>query len=218
MRVGAVVAGALALVAVGLAITLSHRAPRDAGSNHVAPAMFAATLPRGGEVCQANPYLPPEAASAQIVIGTYGPPVPALGLRFTDPTGTVVSAGHLAAGAIQGPVSIPIGPAKDPASATRVCLDIGNRAKVAIGGQGIPPDPSDEVINGKPQAGRISIFYYRAGEESWWSLFGVIDRRFGLGKAGFFGDGTLPACILLLLGTWAVVIRLLVAGGREPRE
>ncbi len=218
MRVGAVVAGALALVAVGLGITLSHRAPRDAGSNHVAPATFAATMASGGELCQLNPYLPPEAASAQIVIGTYGPPVPALGLRFTDLAGTVVSAGHLAAGARQGPVSIPIGQARDPASATRVCLDVGDRAKVAIGGQGVPPDPTDEVVNGRPQAGRISIVYYRAGEESWWSLFGVIDRRFGLGKAGFFGDGTLPACILLLAVSWAVVVRLLVAGGREARE
>jgi hypothetical protein len=218
MRVGPVVAGALALVALGLAITLSQRAPRAAGSDHIVPAMFAATLERGGEVCQVNPYLPPEAARAEILIGTYGRPVPALELRFTDPAGAVVSAGRRSAGGKEGTVSIPLSGARDPGGATTVCLGVGGRSKVVVGGLGIPPDPTDEVVNGTPRAGRISIVYYRAGRESWWSLFGVIDRRFGLGKAGFFGDGTLPACILLLVGVWAVVVRLLVRGAEEARE
>ncbi len=218
MRVGAVVAGALALVAVGLVVTLSHRAPRAAGTDHIVPAMFAATLPSGGEVCQINPYLPPDAARAEILIGTYGRPVPALALRFTDPAGAVVSSGQLAAGGREGTVSIPITRATDPGRATRVCLGVGGRSKVVVGGLGIPPDPTDEVVNGTPQAGRISLVYYRAGRESWWSVVGVIDRRFGLGKAGLFGDWALPACVLLLVGVWVAVVRLLIDGREEARE
>jgi len=215
MRVGGLVAGALAVVAAGLAITLSEQAPREAGSDHIVPAMFAATLASGGEVCQVNPYLPPAAASAQILIGTYGRPVPALALRFTDPAGAVVSTGQLAAGARQGTVSIPLSRALDPGRATSVCLGVGGRSKIVIGGLGIPPGPTDEVVNGAVQAGRISIVYYRAGRESWWSLLGVIDRRFGLGKAGFFGDWTLPACVALLVASWAAVLRLLVRGSES---
>jgi len=215
-RVGALVAGGLALVAVGLAIKLSQRAPRQAGSDHIVPATFAASLPRAGVVCQVNPYLPPAAATAQILIGTYGRPVPDLALSFTDPAGALVSTGRLAAGAKEGTVSIPLTPARDPGSATHVCLGVGGRSKVVIGGLGLPPaDPTDEIVNGTAQAGRFSLVYYRAGRESWWSLFGVIDRRFGLGKAGFFGDWTLPACVLLLLVTWAVAIRLVVGGGED---
>jgi hypothetical protein len=210
-----VIAVALALVAAGLVVTLSHRAVRDAGSDHIEPAMFAATLARGGRLCQDNPYLPPGAASAALVVGTYGPPVPSLGLSFTSSTGAVVASGRLAAGARQGTVSIPLGRATDPGLATTVCLEVGGHAKIVIGGQGIPPDPTDEVVDGKAQPGRISIVYDRAGRESWWSMLGVLDERFGLGKASFFGDWTLPACVALLLATWAIVVGLLVAGGAE---
>jgi hypothetical protein len=215
MPVRAVVAAALAVVAVGLVITLSHRAPRDAGSDHIAPTMFSATLARGGELCQDNPYLPPGAASAQILVGTYGRPVPALRLRFTDAAGAVVSAGRLAAGAKQGTISIPISPARDPGTASKLCLDVGGHSKFVIAGLGIPPDPTDEFVNRVEQAGRISVVYYRSGRESWWSLLSVIDQRFGLGKASFFGDWTLPACVVLLLATWVVVVRILLRGGEE---
>lgn len=214
-RVGLVVGAALALVAIGVVVTLSHRAVRDAGSDHVSPEMFAATIGRDRRrLCQVSPYLPPSAATAQIVIGTYGRPVPDLTLRFTDPAGRVVSSGHLAAGARQGPVSIPISPAGRPGSATKLCLTVGGHSKVVIGGMGIPVDPSDETVGGVVQHGRISVVYNRAGEESWWSILGEIDTRFGLGKATFFGDWTLPACVLLLLGTWAITVRLLL---RESR-
>ena len=35
-------------------------------------------------------------------------------------------------------------------------------------------------------------------------------HRFGLGKASFFGDWTLPAVALLLLGVWVGTVRLLL--------
>jgi hypothetical protein len=219
MRVRAVLAAALAVVAVGLVITLSHRAPRDAGSDHIIPAQFAATLAKGGVLCQVNPYLPPTAASAQILVGTYGLPVPALSLRFTNDAGAVVSSGRLAAGAHEGSVSIPISKAVgDPGSAAKLCLRVGGHSKVVIGGLGIPPDPTDETVDGVAQPGRISVIYYRAGAESWWSLLRTLDTRFGLGKASFFGDWTLPVCIVLLLAAWAIAIRLLLAGGTEEER
>jgi hypothetical protein len=216
MPVRAVIAGALAVVVAALAVTLSHRAPRDAGSDHIVPAMFAASLPTAGEVCQDNPYLPPGAATAQILVGTYGKTVPALDLRFLDPAGAVVSSGRLPAGAQpSGTISIPISPAANPVSAVKVCLIVAGHAKIVIAGLGIPPDPTDEYVNGVEQAGRISLVYYRAGDESWWSLLGVLDQRFGLGKADFFGDWTLPACFVLLLACWVLVVRLLIRDGRE---
>ena len=52
--------------------------------------------------------------------------------------------------------------------------------------------------------------YLRPGSESWWQLLGVLDERFGFGKATFFGDWTLPVAALLLLGVWVATVRLLI--------
>ena len=38
----------------------------------------------------------------------------------------------------------------------------------------------------------------------------TLSRRFGLGKASFFGDWTLPVVALILVGLWVAVARLLV--------
>ena len=84
------------------------------------------------------------------------------------------------------------------------------REKIAIAGVGVPPGPGAERINGRVQAGAISVTLFRAGSESWWSLLGTLDRRFTLGKAGLLGDLTLPLCALMLLAAWVAVLRLLV--------
>ncbi len=210
MRVRLVLAAALVLLAVAVVLTLSGRTQLSAG-NHVVPVGFAATLPPGGELCQPNPDLAPGAAAAQVVVGTHGRPVPRVDLRFLDATGRIVTAGSRPAGGPEGPISIPLAPARDAAAATRVCLRITGASKVVLAGVGSPPDPSDEVVNGVLQLGRITVVYLPGGgPKRWWSQAGAIDRRFGLGKAGFFGTWTLPLCAILLLGAWAAALRLLV--------
>jgi hypothetical protein len=70
--------------------------------------------------------------------------------------------------------------------------------------------PIAEVVDGSQQPGRISLLYLRAGSESWWQLLPTLSRRFGLGKASFFGAWTLPLAALLLLGVWVSAVRLLL--------
>ncbi len=213
MRVRLVLAAALVLLAVAVVLTLARRTELSAGSNHVVSAVFAATVPADGELCQPNPDLSPDAGAARLVIGTYGRSVPRFDLRFLDATGGVVAAGSLPAAGREGPISIPILRSRDAAAATRLCLRITGPSPVVIGGVGSPPDPSDEVVNGVLQPGRISVVYLPGGgPKPWWSQLSAIDRRFGLGKAGFFGTWTLPACAILLLGAWIATLRLV---GRE---
>jgi hypothetical protein len=240
---------AVLLVLAALALDMSGSAPRGAGSDHNNAAVFAATVPGGGTLCQPIAPLPGDAARAQLLIGTYGRPVPALTLSFTDSGGTgTLATGSLGAGAHEGLLTIPIqrvteAPAlpsanlahppanlahppanlaahRPPAAAgeaSRFCLTIGGRANVALGGEGGPIGPSSEVIDGSAQAGRVSLLYLRAGSESWWQLLPTLDHRFGLGKAGVFGDWTLPFLALLLAGAWVLVIRLLLHElRREP--
>jgi hypothetical protein len=210
MRVRVVLCVALVLVAGALVLDMSGRTTRTAGSDHITPAVFVATVPAGGVLCQSVLGVPADAARTQMVIGTYGRPVPALRMRFLNSAGAEVAFGSLPAGAHEGPVRIPLRHVPRASGATRACLRIGASAHVAIGGEQVPASPGSASVNGVPQPGQVSLLYMRAGRESWWELLGALARRFGLGKAPFFGTWTLPLIAVLLLGVWIGTARLLV--------
>jgi hypothetical protein len=204
----------LAMVVGLLVVDMSGRAMRIADSNHTPETAFVATALGGATVCQPIPPPPTDAARARLLIGTYGRPLPDLAVRFVSPTGVVTARGELAGGGVQGHVEIPFKRVPGDAQATSMCVRNLGRAKIAIAGVGVPLGPGSERINGTPEGGAISITLFRAGPESWWSLLGALDRRFTLGKAGLLGALTLPLCVLMLLGAWVTVVRLLV---REAR-
>ncbi len=211
MRVRVVVCVALILVGGTLLLDMSGSAPRLAGSNHTSTPVFAATVPGGGELCQSGPRLAADASRAQLLIGTYGRPVPALGLRFLDSSGTQVAAGRLRAGAAgEGLVTIPLDHTRRAPSATTFCLRVGGGSSVVLGGEAGPVNTDSELVDGKPQGGRVGLLYLRSGSESWWQLLPVLDERIGLGKSPWFGDWTLPVLALLLLGVWVGTLRLLL--------
>jgi hypothetical protein len=220
---------AVLLALAALVLDMSGSAPRGAGSDHNNPAIFAAVVPGGGTLCQPIVGLSGDAARAQLLIGTYGHPTPALRLSFTDAGGATLAAGSLPAGLPEGLITIPFhhltGPPTHPpppgagggggGEVNRFCLTVGGHTNVALGGEGGPIGPSSELVDGAAQGGRVSLLYLRAGSESWWQLLPALDRRFGLGKAGFFGDWTLPFAALALACVWGLVIRLLL---RELRR
>lgn len=198
------------LFALGaVVLDMSGSAPRTAGSNHVSTPVFAATVPPHGELCE--PVVPPpsDAARVQLLIGSFGHPVPALALRYLDAAGAVVADGRLAAGGAEGLVTLPLRQARSAAGATRVCLRVGS-TRIALGGEGGPANASSEAVDGIPQAGLVGLLYFRSGSETWWQLLPTLTRRFGLGKASFFGDWTLPVLVLVLAGVWFGAARLLL--------
>ncbi|HEV2923493.1 MAG TPA: hypothetical protein VGW98_05645 [Solirubrobacteraceae bacterium] len=209
MRVRIVLGLALAAVAGALILDASGRAPRGAGSDHAASALFAANVPGGEIVCQPDAFLSDDAARVQIQIGTFGRPVPDLRVTFVDLAGTPVASGALPAGGREGLVTIPIKRTRRAPASTTACLHIGGSSPVELAGEAGPIIPGSEVVGGRQQPGRVSLTYFRAGEESWSSLLPELTRRFGLGKAAFFGDWTLPVAVLMLLGVWVAAARLL---------
>ena len=211
MRVRVVLGLAVIAVATGFIIDMSGRAPRTAGSNHTSPIAFVGTVPRGGTLCQPAADLPDNAARVQMLIGSYGRPLPVLRVDFFDAANNQVASGQLSPGGREGLITIPLRrTGRVGAAASSACLHVGGSHQVALGGEAVPANPSSEVINGSPQPGRVSLLYVRQGTESWWSLLPELTRRFGLGKASLFGTWTLPAVALLLLGVWAAAVRLLV--------
>jgi hypothetical protein len=209
VRVRIVLVIGVLLVVGALAVDMSRAAPRTAGSDHTSMTTFSASVPGGGRLCQIAPRLSPEASSAQVVIGTFSRQVPALTLHFVGAADSEVGAGYRQAGGREGLVTIPFtrrAPARDAKS---VCLVVGGNTGVVLSGERGKIGRPSEVVNGRRQGGRISILYLRPGEQSWWELLGVLDHRFGLGKASLFGDWTLPAAALAMLALWLAAIRLL---------
>jgi hypothetical protein len=210
MRVRLAVLATLSLGLAGLALDMSRSAPRGAGSNHISPVVFPSEVPAGGTLCEPVTGVPAEAASAQLLIGTYGRPVPAIRLSFLTAGGRPVAYGSLVRRGPQGTLAIPLEHAKGAGPATRACLRIGAHARVAVAGEGVAPGPGSETLNGKPHAGLFALAYERPGRETWWQLLPTLVKRFGLGKASFFGDWTLPFLALLLVGVWTATVRLLL--------
>ncbi len=210
MRVRRLVLGVALLLAAGaLALDMSGRAPRIAGTDHISPAAFSATLPHGGTLCQPAMVLPDDAQRMEVLVGTYGAPVPAISADFVAADGATVAAGRLARGAREGYVQIPFAYPHGATAEGSLCLHVAGHGKVVLGGE-----PSAgavaELVDSKRQPGRIDVVYLRPGRESWWQLLGTLDQRLGLGKAPIFGDWTLPVMALLLLGVWVATARLLV--------
>lgn len=212
MRIRVLLGAALALVCGLFVLELSHAAPRMAGSNEIAPDVFAARVPQGGTLCQAETLLPHGAASARILLGTYGAPVPALQLTFAPDGGPPRAIGSLPAGRHEGTIAIPLAPVPRGDAYGTLCLHVGPSAQrsFVLGGESADPSATTAAVAGVPQPGRFAVTYYRAGSESWWQILGEVARRFGYGKAPLFGTWTFWACALLLLATWVAVVRLLL--------
>jgi hypothetical protein len=223
MRVRIVLAVGLLAIVGGLALDMSGRALRMAGTDHVSAPGFVASVPSQGVVCQPGLLLPQDASSVELLIGTYGHPVPSLTASFLAAGGPIaagrlpagaggepIATGRLAAGAREGYVAIPLrNPRSQPVGGT-LCLKLGRAAHtVVLGGEQFIPGAGSEQIDGKPAAGRIALIYRRPAPESWWQLLPTLSERFGVGKASLFGDWTLPVIALALAGVVIAALRLL---------
>jgi len=212
MRVRIALGLAVIATLVGLLIDMSGSAPRLAGSDHAYwPALnIADTVRGGGTVCIPDTVLPADTASMQLQIGGYGPALGRLDASFRDGAGRVVARGTLPAGANSPSLvfSVPLNHRGRPAVAGTLCVHVGGRHEVAIGGS--PGQPPGSTVDGTPQPNRPTVLFYRPGRETWWSLLTALDQRIGLGKSPMFGDWTLPVLALAMLALWIAVGRVLV--------
>lgn len=210
MRVRVVLGVTCALVVGALILDMSGSAPRIADTDHLNPVGFFSSMLGGQELCQPQMLLPNDAQRVQVLIGTYGFPVPALAVRFVDSAGRVLSSGRIAAGSPQGKVTVPIAYPHGATANGSLCIRAGGRRKLVIAGDIVTPGPAADDVQGAIEGGRMAVVYLRPGKESWWQLLPTLSRRMGFGKALFFGTWTLPVAALLLLGLWIAVGRLLL--------
>jgi len=209
MRVRIALGLALLATLIGFLIDMSGSAPRLAGSDHVHwPAIdpAVAIAPAGQSMCVVT-VLPSDTAS--ILIAIHGAVrLPRITVTFDDLTGRRLATGVLRAGVPEsGAVSIALRHAHAPSVAGNLCLRGGGRATLVydgLVGTGVT------TVGGVASLGTPAILFYRHGSESWWSLLGALDLRFGLGKSSIFGDWTLPVIALAALALFGAVTRVLV--------
>jgi len=210
VRVRIVLAVALTLVGIAVVVALSQGARRLAGTSFVVQRAFVVALPPHGTACQPGTYVADDSAAAQVLVGTYGRPRPALTVTFSDPGGGLVARGRLPGGARQGLVTVPFAHVVHGSrAATTACVHSDGPERLALGGDVATPAGAAR-IDGRATGGVVGFGYLRPGRESWWSLMPVVAQRFGLGKASRFGTWTLPVLALVLLGLWVAAARLLL--------
>ena len=209
MRVRIALGLALIATLVGFLIDMSGSAPRLAGSDHVHwPALnpSVAVAPAHSAMCVVT-VLPSDTARIELAIhGALR--LPRIAVTFDDLNGRRLATGLLPAGVPESSaVSIALHHPHAPSVAGNLCLRAGGKATLVYDGTagfGVT------TVAGVAAPGSPAILFYRAGSESWWSLLGTLDRRFGLGKAPIFGDWTLVVVALAALTLFGAVARLLV--------
>lgn len=199
----------LLIVGAGIALALSERGARMAGTSFVAQRHFAVALPPGTSACQPGTYLADDAAAVSALVGTYGRPRPALAVTFSEPNGSVVARGRLGAGRREGDVVLPLNRVVEGSRSVTACMRNEGSARVVLAGDVANADNAARV-DGEPVGGVMGFRYLREGRESWWQLAPVVAQRFGLGKAEVFGTWTLPLLALAIVALWVAAIRLLL--------
>ncbi len=205
----AVIVLGVLLVIGTLVLDMSGSAQRLTGSDGVRTEVFAVVVPGGGTVCQTVGALPAQTGAAKMLVGTYYRPLPPLKLRFVDKSAATVAVGVLRGGGRQGSISIPLRKFGPLSTVRRACLQVGGRFRVALGGTPVPAHSAAAVVDGKPVTGLVAIYYLHRDSASWWEFLPVLDLRFALGKASFFGSWTLPFVVVLALLVWIAAVALI---------
>lgn len=193
MRIRAVLAGGLALIAVVLVLTLSQ-APATTANGGVPPeTQFTATTNNAGG-CQRGEVLPP--GTTAIRLGLFAVTTPEVGVKvFSGPR--LITEGTLAPGWSGEGATVPVhrvlARAVSPAT---VCFSVTQvNGIVQMVGRKTPAAEAT-VGGGSTLPGRISVEYLQPGHRSWWSLALSVARHLGLGRAA---SGTWNALLVMVL-------------------
>ena len=218
MRGPIAAAGVVALVFLVLAAALlGERDVRLAETNGLSNESFVLFLQPGDEGCEANIFVPRDAAGVEFYLGTYGRPGPPLTVLLRDSSGTVLRRGSLGSGYEDaGWQLVRFGRVQREGSDYAVCLRAGGR--LAVAGKADPlSDPRSELLlDGTPQQADIAYRMVRDGRESLLSLVPEVIRRAERFRPDWFGPWTFYVAGLLLLfaGVLAVVCIAAAASGR----
>jgi hypothetical protein len=186
----------LALVAIGLGVTLSGSPVAVVRSNGITAFGTFAETTKGAGACQAGETLPAGISLIRVSLTSDLGPRMSVSVRSGR---QVLTAGVVGSGWLGGSVAVPVRPLARTASDVKVCFRFGPTDEaVGIVGAQTSPALAARSLAGDALPGRLKIEYLRAGSGSWWSQAMTVARRIGLGRA--------PS------GTWIVLLLLALMG------
>ena len=217
-RVPVAIAAALAVVAAGVVVTLSQRAPRLAGSNAaVERSGVSLGVPgRGGMRCQDGEAVPGGTGRLRLFPGTFD--------RLAGPLEVTIATGGrpgvpprvVARGRVTGPFGpgtqfVPVRPRiEHRIDFARLCIVNQGPSAVTLSGNRTPVLGSGANAFKARLDDDVRVDYMYPRDRAWWGLAGTLAERFGLVKASFFGAWTMWAMFGVLAALWAGVIVLLL--------
>jgi Predicted membrane protein (DUF2142) len=211
---------ALALLA-GIAVALSHAAPRRAGSNGAPIEQRIGEAPSGSTLCQPGEVLPAGTASLRPLAA---PTTEAVGPRLLVTLrrhGQLLRRSTAARGWRSEQLVVPIERTVRDYDDVEVCIRAGSEGGVAFEGYDTAPGGAGAVLDGEATGRTLRIDYFRPGRETWWSYAPTIVRRIGYGRGGWGGSwiaGLIAALTLASIVLAALVVLRTIAADAAPRR
>ena len=195
---------ALGLAAVvllaGTLAQLLHGAPRQTGSNDLAPQNFAVEAPARVGACQGGETLYAGTRTVRLTVATFGKPTTGpLTVTYSDGD-RVLARGRAAPGWSEGEQAIVLEPAPPKhVPGVEVCVRADQPGRLAFGGEQVGPEVA-ATVRGEPTAGAISLVSWAAGRPSLLEVAGDVLDRYERGNSSLLGGWTWILMIALTLG------------------
>jgi hypothetical protein len=209
-RAAFVLAAGLALVAVGLVVTLAGSPTVVVRANGTPADEPIREIGSGVGACQSGEVLPAGASAIRLIlVANAGPRVTVTALSGSR----VLARGVAGAGWTASAVTVSVNPLRRAVAGVRVCFRLGAAPeKVQVGGLRTNTAMAARYLAGGVLPGRFTVEYMRSGGSSWWSMLRTVARHMGLGRSPSGSWVALLAALLmgatLAAGSWLAVREL----------
>ncbi len=206
-RAAVTLASGLALVAVGLVVTLAGSPAVVARTNGTPANEPIREIGGGVGACQSGEALPAGVSAIRLtLVANAGPRVTVTALSGSR----VLVRGVANSGWTASAVTAPVKPLSRTVAGARVCFRLGAAPeKVQVGGSRTGAAVAAHYLAGGALPGRFTVEYLRSGSNSWWSRLGVVARHMGLGRSPSGGWIALLVALLMVatlaVGSWLAV-------------
>jgi hypothetical protein len=195
MRIRLVLAGGLAVTAIGIFVALLHAPATVAAGNGVEPAVSLGLLGEGERICQAEEALPAGTSAVRLSLtAVTGPQVNV----------QVLAGAHAIAHGSRGSawygtvVTVPLPAVARTYRDVTVCLQLRFLTGIVRARGSYTSTKAAATDDGQPLPGRLSVSYLRPGHSSWWSQATAIVHHMGLGRAAAGSWIVIPIVLLMV--------------------
>lgn len=205
MRIKIVLAGGLALTAIGIFVALLHSPTTVATTNGVARTVNLGLVEERERICQAGETLPADISAIQLpLVAVTGPQIDVEVLAGNR----VITRGSRGTAWYGTAVTVPLIPLRRAHAHVTVCLEPRFiTGLLFIHGSYTSPTLAARSEHVLP--GRLSISYLRPAHASWLRQAGAVIRHMGLGRAAS-GTWIVFPIALLMVGAIALGCRLIL--------